>query len=258
MISASKYVAKPWREKFKGDVSFDKLYIEESWHEIFSNIRKKGGFKKIEQVLTDEKENNIFPYPDLMFSAFNLTPLNTVKVVIVGQDPYPGAENYKGKMIPHAMGLSFSVPMDIEIPPSLDNIFNNLLKFGHITRKPTHGNLFTWASQGCLMLNTALTIRMNEKAVHMPYWNWITNEIIKAISDKLDNIVFVLWGGPALSKLSLINVDKHNVIISSHPSPLSCSKPVKEYPPFMDYDHFGEINKFIKKAGRQQIVWQYM
>jgi uracil-DNA glycosylase len=120
----------------------------------------------------------------------------------------------------------------------------------------SHGNLEFWALQGCLMLNTALTVLRGKKFCHAKVWQWFTDKVIKYLSAHKDRIIFVLWGSPAYSKINLIDQDKHEVIISSHPSGLSCNKPMKEYPPFDDVDHFGDINKLFRKWGEPEIIWQ--
>lgn len=258
MLTTKDYHIPTWKETFHGEVDFDKLYLEGSWKKIIQPLKDQGGFKPLEKLLTEEiKEHDIFPYPNLLFNAFNLTPFDTVKVVFIGQDPYQNAENIDGKMIPFAMGQSFSVPAGIKIPSSLENILRNQLKYNHIFKMPPHGNLFSWASQGCLMLNTALTVRKNDSNSHSKYWQWFTNEIITKISKNKEHVVFVLWGLNALSKLPLIDLDKHEVIISSHPSGYSVDKPMRDYPPFNDVDHFGKINQYLQNFGERKIFWMY-
>lgn len=214
------------------------------WNDFFTKEETKTELKKIRKTLkrTMKDKINIVPYPDDVFRAFHMTPLSSVKVVIIGQDPYFKMEKNK----PQATGLSFSVPKGIKIPSSLNNIFKNLIKFGHIKEQPKHGDLESWAVQGCLMLNTSLTTRENEKCSHMKDWEKTTDDIIKYISDNKDNVVFVLWGSHALNKLKLINTEKHKTSISSHPSGLSNTKPLGKYGAFSDIDHFGFINENIE------------
>jgi uracil-DNA glycosylase len=217
------------------------------------DIIKNCNIKKIEKALSDtlRAEKNIFPYPEMLFSAFWYTPYDQVKVVIMGQDPYFKLE----QGIPLAMGLSFSVATGLDIPSSLDNVYRNLLKYNHISKKPNHGNLEFWARQGCLFLNTALTVPENEKNAHEDVWSLFTDSIIAKLSSEKENIAFVLWGGPALKKLNLIDKKKHKVIISSHPSGLSYKTPLKNYPAFADNDHFGQINNFLIEKGKQKIIY---
>lgn len=154
------------------------------------------------------------------------------------------------------MGLSFSVPVGIPIPSSLKNIYKNAMDFGQFYRYPEHGNLEFWAFQGCLMLNTALTVQKGHKNSHASIWNDFTDKIIKKLSDEKEGLVFVLWGAPALSKLSLIDTSKHNTVISSHPSGLSNNNKLGKYPSFSSIDQFGTINTFLKKSGKEEIIWQ--
>ena len=154
------------------------------------------------------------------------------------------------------MGLSFSVPIGIPIPSSLKNIYKNAIEYGHFFRYPDHGNLEFWAFQGVLLLNTALTVQKGHKNSHSSIWSDFTNAIIEKISNKMNGIVFVLWGAPALTKLSLIDTKKHEILISSHPSGLSNNKQLGKYPAFSSIDQFGTINKLLKKCGKEEIVWQ--
>jgi len=157
-----------------------------------------------------------------------------------------------------AMGLSFSVPYNFAIPSSLQNIYKNLQKYGHIRKIPNHGNLSFWATQGCLLLNTSLTVYegADNKNCHQSIWTKFTDNIIKYISDTNDYVVFVLWGAHAMSKCKFIDLDKHDAIISSHPSGLSADKPLSNYSSFNTYDHFGQINKLLQKHNKKPIIWQ--
>jgi uracil-DNA glycosylase len=263
MLNTQNYQIQNWNQKFPdGVVNLKDIQVNVSWDDLFDDIKEDKRFDKLEKFLSREIKRGlgrkIFPYPDLVFSAFNYTPLDKLKVVILGQDPYFNfnKKNLDSKYIPEAMGLSFSVPVGVDIPSSLSNVFTNLKKYNNIMKIPKHGNLEFWASQGCLMLNTSLTVEEGQKNGHANEWLWATDQIIKYISEKCDGIVFVLWGSPALSKMNLIDVDKHDVIVSSHPSGLSCHTPLKSYPPFNDCDHFGEINQLLKKKGKDTIVWQ--
>jgi uracil-DNA glycosylase len=148
---------KDWKDKYRNyDVDLSKLYIHSSWKNIFINEFKKEHFIKINKLLSYcLKESNgkikIFPYPDNIFSAFNYTPFNKIKVVILGQDPYHNFYSHNNKTVPQADGLAFSVPIGMKIPSSLNNIFKNLLKYKHIKKKPKHGNLSILAMQGILL-----------------------------------------------------------------------------------------------------------
>ncbi len=155
------------------------------------------------------------------------------------------------------MGLSFSVPIDFEIPSSLVNIYSNLVKYNHIKEKPKSGNLENWAKQGCLLLNSSLTVLdgSDNKNCHKSIWKWFTDSIIKYISNNKEHVVFVLWGSEALEKLNLIDLDKHDAVISSHPSGLSANKKLKTYSAFNDVDHFGTINNMLEKWNMKTINW---
>lgn len=249
-LSKDNYDKLKWKEFYDNKMTIEKLPYNLTWIIMFSNIFAKHDFVKINDKLKKTRKN-IFPHPRYLFSAFMITPADRVKVVFIGQDPYFNSENN----IPQAMGLSFSVPHGIKIPSSLDNIYSNLIKYGHITKKPKSGNLWYWASQGCLMLNTSLTVEEGDKESHTKIWEGVTDYIIKYISDHMNNIVFVLWGGHAYKKINLIDLDKHHTIISSHPSGLSANKPFREYPAFMNEDHFGKINKYLEKVGKSSIMW---
>ncbi|ARF08991.1 uracil-DNA glycosylase [Catovirus CTV1] len=263
LLSAKNYNQLSWSQRFTDySVKIFDLPLSNEWKKfLFDDIRKNIDCENIDKQLSNLlKSSNgtmdIFPYPNLLFSAFNFTKYDDVKVVIVGQDPYFNFKNVDGKNIPEAMGLSFSIPIEIPIPSSLNNIFNNALQYKHFIKKPNHGNLEFWAYQGCLMLNTALTVQKGEKNSHSNMWKKFTDAIIKKLSDNKKNLVFVLWGAPALKKLSLIDTTKHEVLTSSHPSGLSYNKSLGKYPAFNSIDQFGKINSLLKKNGIKEIIWQ--
>ncbi|MBA42672.1 MAG: uracil-DNA glycosylase [Magnetococcales bacterium] len=245
-LSLSKYPYKNWNEYFKSNISFLNLKVHKTWRIFFNKFLQDERIIILEEKLNDyikkNKDKMIYPYPELVFNAFNLTPLNKVKVVILGQDPYHGFNTYQNKKIPEAMGLSFSTPNEVKIPSSLKNVFKNLLKFNHIESIPKHGNLTKWAKQGVLLINTAYTVHCKKANSHSWYWKNFSEQLIKFISDNTENTIFVLWGRPAYSKIKLIDTKKHFTTISSHPSGLSCNKPMGSYKPFMEVDHFGFIN----------------
>lgn len=245
---------KSWVEKYPNyKVDLKILKLHESYEEFsempvhLENIEKLNTYLSYCLEVTQGKVN-IFPYPDLLYNALNTTPLNEIKVVILGQDPYfnPG----------QAMGLSFSVMKDIAIPPSLMNIYKNLLKYKHMNIMPNHGNLTFWAQQGCLLLNTTLTVQAKCPNGHEDKWKDSTDALIKFISDKTEHVVFMIWGAPSLKKRDLIDETKHKVIVSSHPSPLSAQNKLRQYDSFMDTDHFGQGNKYLTDNGKTEIVWQ--
>ena len=250
-----------------------KSIINPCWREIFDLI-EKDIYENTENAYNEllVNEINIFPSYVNIFNFTNYCIPEDIKVVILGQDPYHGTYfNSKIKMnCIQATGLSFSVPPECKIPPSLQNIYLNLLKFFHINKIPLHGNLNFWAYQGVLLLNTSLTVEQSKPNSHQNIWEKFTNELIKIISTKFNNLVFVLWGANAFVTYNFTNIisnkNTHKFIISSHPSPLSAYKSFKQYPSFMENDHFRLINKFIddfneseelKKTNKyiEPIVW---
>ena len=213
-----------------------KLTTPTEWNELFDNIE----LNEIELFLKDTLHKDgycyeIFPPKNDVFNAFKITSPEKLRVVLLGQDPYI---NYG-----EAMGLAFSVPNGVKIPPSLRNI---LKKLGKYTKGVKNGDLTHWAEQGVLLLNTSLTVTEKNSNSHSKLWKPITDKIIKYISDKFNNIVFILWGGDAYKKQPLIDLSRHHILISSHPSPLGCKKKLKEFPSFMDNNHFEECSSLIK------------
>jgi uracil-DNA glycosylase len=220
--------------------------INPNWIQIFNEIDKD-----IYEITEDsynellENKTNIFPTYKNIFNFTNYCIPEEIKVVILGQDPYHGIyfDSKTKSNYPQATGISFSVPKGCQIPPSLQNIYSNLLKFSHIVKIPPHGNLEFLAYQGILFLNTSLTVTQSKPNSHQNIWFEFTDELIKIISKKFDNLIFVLWGSNAIDKLKIItNKSTHKFIISS---PLSAYKSIKQYPSFMEMDHFGLINKYI-------------
>ena len=263
-LSVSDYKNIPsWNEKFPdGEIDFTEIShgsTKWGWSDLFKTLFKDKKMKKIKKTLEESMKKNekIFPYPDLLFNAFILTDIKKLKVVFIGQDPYYQCDIDDDVIIPQAMGLSFSVPNNMDIPMSLKNIFNNLKKNGNINKIPKSGNLELWAVQGCLMLNTSLTVVEGDKNknCHKGIWKWFTDYIIKYISDNCDGIIFVLWGAYAFDKSKLIDLDKHDAIISSHPSGFSCAKKLNNYDAFNDVDHFGKINKKLRDMKKVEIIW---
>lgn len=211
MLSKSSYSkAQTWKEKFsdnKVSLSPNMEDFHKSWWDLFEKLNNDKRFKnRIEKELSDELrdgENLIMhPQPDYVFNAFKLTSFKKLKVVIIGQDPYFDHEIHADKKVSQAMGLSFSVPIGIKVPSSLRNIYANLKKYEHIENIPEHGNLEYWAKQGCLLLNTALTVKDGSinKNCHQFIWSWFTDEIISYISENKKHVIFVLWGSNALEK----------------------------------------------------------
>lgn len=217
--------------------------IEESWKEVLAEEFKKPYFKDIVEHLKTEKEQGkiIYPAGPNIFHAFNATPFDKVKVVILGQDPYHGPKQ--------AHGLSFSVQKGVPLPPSLVNIFKELQEDTGMPM-PQHGNLEHWAQQGVLLLNASLTVRAGEPMSHAKLgWHYLTNTVIQKVSDEKEGVVFLLWGKFAQEKKVLINEKKHLVLTSAHPSPLSAHNG------FFGNRHFSKTNAYLAKKGKDPIDW---
>jgi uracil-DNA glycosylase len=218
------------------------LKIADSWINISQSEFDKPYFKSLANFVASEYENHkCFPKKEDIFAAFNFCALDDLKVVIIGQDPYHG-EN-------QANGLCFSVKDEIKHPPSLVNIFKEVasdLK----QESPQSGNLEKWAKQGVLLLNATLTVRAHEAGSHQKRgWEKFTDAVIKEISDKKENVVFLLWGKFAESKTNLISTDKHKILIAPHPSPLGAWRG------WFGSKHFSKTNLFLKEIGAKPIYW---
>lgn len=216
--------------------------IEEQWYKALKDEFEASYFADIKSFLIEEKKQHIvFPPSSLIFNAFNLTPFDDVKVVILGQDPYHN--------IGQAHGLAFSVPDNIQKPPSLINIFKELNQDLGVPI-PTHGNLEKWAKEGVLLLNASLTVRAHMAASHAKIgWQYFTDAAIKALSDKKQNLVFILWGNYAIAKENLIDHNKHLILKTVHPSPLSASRG------FFGCKHFSKTNEYLVKNNIKPIDW---
>ena len=190
--------------------------------------------------LLDSTTGEYFPPREQVFRAFQL-PVDKIKVVVVGQDCY----HKRGQ----AMGLSFSVPKDVKVPPSLCNIYKELYKYNP-SEIPTHGDLSGWADQGVLLLNSALTVQEGSPGSHVKLWEKITNNVIEYISKNCNNIVFMLWGRFAQSKIKFIDDSKHKILFASHPSPLSANRGG-----WWNCDHFKHCNDYLSSRGVEEIDW---
>lgn len=218
--------------------------MEPSWKQALSYLFDKPYFLQIATHLKTERATNTIIYPKgtLIFNAFNQTPYDKVKVVILGQDPYhnPG----------QAMGLSFSVPEGVKPPPSLMNIYKELNKDIGLAI-PTMGDLTKWANQGVLLLNAALTVRENEPASHAKIgWMEFTNDVIKHLSNEKKGIVFLLWGNFAQQKMIYIDATKHKILKAAHPSPLSAHNG------FFGCKHFSLTNEYLVNNNIDPIDWK--
>ena len=216
--------------------------IEEGWKSVLLDQFQSPYFGALKEFLVEEKKKYIlYPPGRLIFNAFQRTPFDRVKVVILGQDPYHG----KGQ----AHGLCFSVPHGIPKPPSLVNIFKELQSDLGIPI-PAHGNLEKWADQGVLLINATLTVRDSQAGSHQNRgWETFTNRVIEVVSQEKSGVVFLLWGRFAQAKESLIDGGKHLVLKAAHPSPLSA------YNGFFGCRHFSQTNTYLEKQGKTGINW---
>lgn len=218
------------------------VVIEASWKEVLKEEFEKEYFSDLVEFLHREKREGkiIYPPGPLIFNAFRLTPFDNVKVVILGQDPYHG----KGQ----AHGLSFSVPDGIQMPPSLLNIYKEIENdLGHPVNRT--GCLERWATQGVFLLNAALTVRAGAPASHSSIgWQDFTDAVIRTISAKKENVVFLLWGNFAKSKKHIIDTERHLVLEAAHPSPLARGA-------FFGCRHFSKTNSYLLSTGQTPIDW---
>ncbi len=217
--------------------------MEASWKEVLAAEFKKPYFKQVTDHIKTEKEQGktIYPAGPNIFHAFDATPFEQVKVVILGQDPYHGPRQ--------AHGLSFSVQKGIPPPPSLVNIFKELHDDVGIPI-PNHGHLEKWAQQGVLLLNASLTVRAGEPMSHAKIgWHHFTDAAIAKISEERKHVVFMLWGRFAQEKATLIDGSKHLILKSAHPSPLSAKNG------FFGNHHFSKANQYLMKHGLDPIDW---
>jgi len=217
--------------------------IDPSWKTVLKEEFDKPYFSELTNFIKKEYTNyTCYPKWSEIFAAFNHCPFENVKVVIIGQDPYHGPNQ--------ANGLCFSVHDGIPHPPSLVNIFKELEK--DIQKPyPKSGDLTSWADQGVLLLNATLTVREGEAASHQKHgWEIFTDMVIQKISEKKEEVVFLLWGGFAKKKANLIDKNKHHILTSGHPSPLSANRGY-----WFGNKHFSKTNSYLKSLGKSEIKW---
>lgn len=217
--------------------------IDETWRKHIGDEFGKPYFEQLTQFVRNEyAQYTCYPPGRLIFNAFNLCPFDQVRVVIIGQDPYHEAGQ--------AMGLSFSVPDGVAMPPSLVNIFKEVSADMGIP-VPASGNLTRWASQGVMLLNATLTVRAHQAGSHQRQgWETFTDAVIRALSADREHLVFILWGGYARSKAALIDRSRHLVLESVHPSPLSANRGG-----WFGNHHFSRCNAYLVQHGEQPIAW---
>lgn len=218
------------------------LNISDSWKNILQTEFDKPYFKNLTDFIDNQYKNHTcFPNKEEIFAAFNYCSFNDLKVVIIGQDPYHGKKQ--------ANGLCFSVHEDVKHPPSLKNIFKEI-ETDLETTYPVSGDLSRWATQGVLLLNATLTVREGEAGSHQQQgWETFTDTVIKIISEKKEDVVFLLWGKFAEKKGNVINIKKHTIFKAPHPSPLGAWRG------WFGSKHFSKTNTFLKDKGREIIQW---
>ena len=212
------------------------------WSELLATEREMDYFKSLYSFLYDNQSKEIYPTKENWYKAFEYSSFSNTKVIIIGQDPYHGLNQ--------AEGLSFSVPEGVPIPPSLRNIYMELQSDVEIT-VPNHGHLSFWAKQGVLLLNSVLTVEKNSPASHVNQgWETFTDNVIKLLNEKKDNLVFLLWGAYAGKKAELINPVRHLILKAPHPSPFSANKG------FFGCKHFSKTNQYLLSTDQTPIEWQ--
>jgi len=216
--------------------------INSSWYNILTQEFEKSYFISLKKFLVEEKTTHIiYPPGSQIFHAFNKTPFDKVKVVVIGQDPYHG----EGQ----AHGLCFSVPKGIAQPPSLKNIFKELHRDNGM-EIPKTGNLESWAEQGVLLINATLTVRAHQAGSHQKKgWETFTDKVIEILSEEKEGLIFLLWGAFAQAKSNLIDEKKHYILKSVHPSPLSAHRG------FIGCGHFSKTNEILHFNGKEEIDW---
>ena len=218
--------------------------ISSEWKKSLENEFKEAYFHDLVEFLKTEKSSKQVVYPPgpMIFNAFNLTDLDQVKVVIIGQDPYHGPNQ--------AHGLSFSVQKGIPAPPSLMNIYKEIQNDLGITNLKTKGDLTYWAKQGVLLLNATLTVRANQPNSHAGIgWQRFTDKVIQVLNEQCEHLVFMLWGNFAKEKGMHIDTKKHLILKAAHPSPFSADKG------FFGCKHFSKTNEYLIKFGKSPIDW---
>ena len=220
-----------------------KASLGEAWYEVLKDEFEKDYMLKLKSFLEEESQQyQIFPPFNDTFNAFKYCPLDQLKVVILGQDPYHGPQQ--------AHGLCFSVLEGVKPPPSLVNIFKELEVDIEGFQRPNSGELTKWAKQGVFLLNTSLSVRAHQVGSHFNQgWEVFTDKVIQTINEQKENVVFLLWGAPARKKASMIDKSKHHVLEAPHPSPLSAHRG------FLGCKHFSQANAYLENTGSPVIDW---
>ncbi len=225
----------------------DQIQLEPGWKKELIAEFEKPYMAKLRQFLVIQKQNQkkIFPKGGEIFAAFNTTPFDSVRVVVIGQDPYHG--------VGQANGLAFSVPKGVSLPPSLVNIFREIdYEFGanSLALRASNGCLKKWSKQGVLLLNSVLTVEEGKAGSHQGKgWELFTDKVVRILDESPSPLVFMLWGAYAQKKAAFVNKDRHCVLVSSHPSPLSAHRG------FIGCNHFKVANQFLERNGDKPIDW---
>jgi len=215
-----------------------------TWHDVLAEEKEKPYFIETLKQVADERAAGVTVYPPQkdVFNAFRLTELGDVNVVILGQDPYHGPNQ--------AHGLAFSVLPGVQVPPSLQNIYKELMQDIPGFQKPDHGFLESWAKQGVMLLNTVLTVEAGKAHSHARFgWETFTDNVIAAINQHCERVIFLLWGSHAQKKGSIIDRKRHHVLQAPHPSPLSAHRG------FFGSKHFSTTNELLSAAGKKPVDW---
>ncbi|EAI6907111.1 uracil-DNA glycosylase [Campylobacter coli] len=224
-------------------INIEDIKINDDWKEFLKEEFNKNYFLEIKKRYIQALNNNVIIYPpaNLTFNAFNLTPLDELKIVLLGQDPYHQPNQ--------AMGLSFSVPYGVKIPPSLLNIYKELKTDLNIEPSKS-GNLSSWAKQGILLLNSILSVEAGKPASHSSWgWQEFSDAVISKLSLEKSGLIFMLWGNYAKSKKALIDTNKHFILEAAHPSPLARTG-------FLGCKHFSKANEILRNLGKNPINWK--
>lgn len=220
------------------------MNLAAGWEDVLAPHLQTESMNQLRQFLASEAKagKTIYPAQKHVFRAFQSLPFNEVKVVVLGQDPYHGPDQ--------AEGLSFSVPAGVKVPPSLKNIYKELVTDVGF-QMPNHGHLMPWVEQGVLLLNTVMTVEASKAGSHQKRgWELFTDAVIQEVNARLDNVVFLLWGAPARKKATMLDSSRHCILEAPHPSPLSAHRG------FLGCQHFSKTNEYLRANQRNPINWQ--